>query len=237
MGKVGRYCTALTRYRKSKGFGIHSPFAFHFVLNVLREKAAYYAYADIAERRDEARRMKRLLKVGKPRMISGKSARMMFRIANYFNPKMILQLGTDFGVSAYSTLRVASDSKMWLAGIQAEPGIALALLQSQADRVSVSGSCVEAVDDYIAAVGGNRRYVVVNRVPEAESVSVERWLVSLAEVEAVVVVRNLQNDEVVARLWHALLSRLTYGMAFTNGKMGVVVIEKKLPLQTFSLWF
>ena len=91
MGKIRRYCTALTRYRKSKGFGIHSPFAFHFVLNVLREKSAYYAYADISERRNEARRMKRLLKVRKPRMISEKSARMMFRIANYFNPKMILQ--------------------------------------------------------------------------------------------------------------------------------------------------
>ena len=118
MGKIRRYCTALTRYRKSKGFGIHSPFAFHFVLNVLREKSAYYAYADIAERRNEARRMKRLLKVRKPRMISEKSARMMFRIANYFNPKMILQLGTNFGVSAYSTLRVASDSRMWLASRQ-----------------------------------------------------------------------------------------------------------------------
>ena len=151
MGKIRRYCTALTRYRKSKGFGIHSPFAFHFVLNVLREKSAYYAYADIAERRNEARRMKRLLKVRKPRMISEKSARMMFRIANYFNPKMILQLGTNFGVSAYSTLRVASDSRMWLASSQAEPEIALVLLQNQADRISVSGSCGEAVDDYIAA--------------------------------------------------------------------------------------
>ena len=189
MGKIRRYCTALTRYRKSKGFGIHSPFAFHFVLNVLREKSAYYAYADIAERRNEARRMKRLLKVRKPRMISEKSARMMFRIANYFNPKMILQLGTNFGVSAYSTLRVASDSRMWLASSQAEPEIALVLLQNQADRISVSGSCGEAV------------------------------------------------DEVVARLWRALLSRLTYGMTFTNGKMGVAVIEKKLPRQTFSLWF
>ena len=140
MGKIRRYCTALTRYRKSKGFGIHSPFAFHFVLNVLREKSAYYAYADIAERRNEARRMKRLLKVRKPRMISEKSARMMFRIANYFNPKMILQLGTNFGVSAYSTLRVASDSRMWLASSQAEPEIALVLLQNQADRISVSGA-------------------------------------------------------------------------------------------------
>ena len=207
------------------------------MLNVLREKSAYYAYADIAERRNEARRMKRLLKVRKPRMISEKSARMMFRIANYFNPKMILQLGTNFGVSAYSTLRVSSDSRMWLASSQAEPEIALVLLQNQADRISVSGSCGEAVDDYIAAVGDGKRYVVVNRVTKAEAVSVERWLVSLAETEAVVVVRNLQHDEVVARLWRALLSRLTYGMAFTNGKMGVAVIEKKLPRQTFSLWF
>ena len=52
--KLKRYLTALRRYSRSKGFGIHSPFAFHFVLNVLRERLPYYAYEDIAEIRQLA---------------------------------------------------------------------------------------------------------------------------------------------------------------------------------------
>ena len=31
----------------NKGFGIHSPFVFNFVVNVLNEKNGYYAYSEI----------------------------------------------------------------------------------------------------------------------------------------------------------------------------------------------
>lgn len=40
----------LKRQRSSRGFGIHSPFAYNFVLNVLRERYPYYAYDEIVER-------------------------------------------------------------------------------------------------------------------------------------------------------------------------------------------
>lgn len=237
MGKLRRYCTALTRYRKSKGFGIHSPFAFHFVLNVLREKAAYYAYADIADKRDRARHMKHLLGVRRPKMISEKSARMMFRVANYFNPSAILQLGTNFGVSAYSTLRVSSKSRMWLADCSTGPDIALGLLQSEIDRIDVSRSCRVAIEAYCQEAGADRPYVVVNRVPDGETAAVDEWLRTLRDKEAVVVMRNLQHDVAMLTLWQALRASLTHGMTFTNGKMGIAVIEQKLPRQNFQLWF
>ncbi|MDE5935472.1 MAG: hypothetical protein K2G95_06855 [Muribaculaceae bacterium] len=37
----------LKRLRSSRGFGIHSPFAYDFVVNVLRERCLYYAYSNI----------------------------------------------------------------------------------------------------------------------------------------------------------------------------------------------
>lgn len=238
MGKLRRYCTALTRYRKSKGFGIHSPFAFNFVLNVLREKAAYYAYADIRERRNRARHTKQLLRLRKPKMISEKSARMMFRVANHFNPSAILQLGTNYGVSAYSSLRVSSRSRMWLADCSSGPAAALVLLQDLIERIDVSKTCIEAIRAYESeAPQDGGRYVVVNRIPADEAEAVGRWLQSLAEGDGVVVMRNLQHDEVVSRLWRSLLESLDHGMTFTNGKMGIAVLDRKLPRQNFQLWF
>lgn len=35
------------RYRSSRGFGIHSPFAYDFVVNTLRQPLPYYVYGDI----------------------------------------------------------------------------------------------------------------------------------------------------------------------------------------------
>ena len=43
------------RLRRSRGFGIHSPFAFSFVTGVLRERSRYYAYEGIHRLRREAR--------------------------------------------------------------------------------------------------------------------------------------------------------------------------------------
>jgi len=39
----------LKRLRTAKGFGVHSPFAFNFITNVLFEKYSYYAYFDIPQ--------------------------------------------------------------------------------------------------------------------------------------------------------------------------------------------
>ncbi len=37
----------LTLWRHGRGFGIHSPFAFRFITEVLRMRVPYYAYSDI----------------------------------------------------------------------------------------------------------------------------------------------------------------------------------------------
>ncbi|MDE7397617.1 MAG: hypothetical protein K2M98_07820, partial [Muribaculum sp.] len=42
--------TYLKALRGSRGFGIHSPFAFEFVLNVLRDRHPFYAYEELKRR-------------------------------------------------------------------------------------------------------------------------------------------------------------------------------------------
>ena len=35
---------ALQRYRVSRGYGVHSPFAYRFIIRVLRETLPYYGF-------------------------------------------------------------------------------------------------------------------------------------------------------------------------------------------------
>ena len=94
-----RYSTAWKRFCRSHGFGIHSPFAYNFVVDVIRQRHPYYAY-DVLEQ------MRRQIAPDKPKgeLMTLKNAKLLFRIANHFNPRHILQIGSSYGLSAAATL-------------------------------------------------------------------------------------------------------------------------------------
>ena len=115
---------------RSLGFGIHSPFAYSFVRTVLREQSHYYAYKTISANRRTARaamtahvpqwrmltRMRggKLLRGGKSTMalLPIGAARLLFRIANYYNPNEILQIGTNYGFTASTLMLVSHSSRL-----------------------------------------------------------------------------------------------------------------------------
>ena len=129
----------------SNGHGIHSPFAYKFVLNVLRERYPYYIYNTLSEIRqsaiDEAKKHAR-----HPRIISIKNAKLIFRVTNYFNPMHILQIGTSYGVSSASMLEVSSQSRL----ILCEPNIkeytpTERILSKYGDRIELHDNIAQAL--------------------------------------------------------------------------------------------
>ena len=97
MGRFRRYRTAWSRHHRSGGFGIHSPFAFNFVQNVLGERYPYYAYARIAKWRAKAKTALGGCWPHTSSLISLNEARMLFRITNFFNPSQLLVIGARSG--------------------------------------------------------------------------------------------------------------------------------------------
>ena len=115
------YFTALN----GKGHGIHSPFVYDFVRQVLIDKRNFYAYNQVEALRQKLFRDNTLIEVEdfgagstinktNQRSVSSiaqhaakskKWAQLLFRIVNYYQPKNILELGTSLGIStAYMSL-------------------------------------------------------------------------------------------------------------------------------------
>lgn len=69
----------LARVRKRCGYGVHSPFAFRFITEVIYERSAYYAYAPL-------RRQLRWWQ----RCRVEKICRLVLRIANRQHPRVVL---------------------------------------------------------------------------------------------------------------------------------------------------
>lgn len=239
MGRIKRYRTALSRHHRSKGHGIHSPYAYNFVRNVLREKSPYYSYSDMKDMRraviDSLRDVK-----NHPRVISFKGMKMLFRITNYFNPLCIMQVGACYGMTAATMLNVSSQSRLWLyePHLDAYPVIGN-VLTPYLDSIECYNSFDVAYKGYVQALNDDvLPFVLVNSVPEdADMEPLRQHLLSMLHRDCVLVFRNIHRSARVNRLWFHLKESMQWGQSFTNEKTGVIVAKKSLNLEHFFLWF
>lgn len=115
-----------------KGHGIHSPFIFDFVTNVLNDRRHFYSYETIEALRSQLLSDKTILSIEdfgagstggttKQRTISSiarhaakskKLCRLLFRIVHHYQPKTILELGTSLGISSAYMASAAHDAKL-----------------------------------------------------------------------------------------------------------------------------
>lgn len=102
--------------------GVHSPFVFDLVTKCFYDKKKYYEYENIIDyklslKQDDTQinvtdfgAGSRVFKSNKRRIkdiaevagISIKRAKILFRIVNYFQPNLFLELGTSLGIATYS---------------------------------------------------------------------------------------------------------------------------------------
>jgi len=134
MNLIGQYLRYLLSSRKR--YGIHSPFVFTLIINVLRDKRQFYAFEEIGQVRKDIRKSDdviTLTEYGAPSKtmncqrtlasfvrnasLRPKYGRLLFRLVNFFEPSTILEIGTGLGIStAYMALARRNAYMMTLEG-------------------------------------------------------------------------------------------------------------------------
>lgn len=72
--------SSFQRLRHKYGFGIHSPFAYHFITEVLNQRHGYYAYAQLHHKHE----------------------RLVFRVALYFRPGRVVLMAPELASASVS---------------------------------------------------------------------------------------------------------------------------------------
>lgn len=75
MRKIGNIWVWLRRFRHRRGYGVHSPFAFRFLQDVVYEKSPYYAYCELDSHLARSQRLRQR-----------RGLRLLFRLSNYAQP-------------------------------------------------------------------------------------------------------------------------------------------------------
>lgn len=123
MGETLRIASKYLHYyitaQNGKGHGIHSPFVFDFVINVLNDKRHFHAYTKVEALRKKLLEDGREIEVEdmgagstvstlKRRQIADiakhaakpkKFGQLLFRMVNYYQPSNIIELGTSLGIT------------------------------------------------------------------------------------------------------------------------------------------
>jgi predicted O-methyltransferase YrrM len=124
------------------GHGTHSPFVFDFIKNVLNDTRDFYAFSSIESLRQQLKNDNTILQVddlgagsrvsksnqrtvseiAKNALKSKKLAQFLFRLANYYQPKTILELGTSLGIT--TAYLAAANANANVYSIEGVPAIA-----------------------------------------------------------------------------------------------------------------
>ena len=116
-----------------KGHGIHSPFVFYFVKNVLNDNSSYPAYQAIERKRKSLLKDSSVIEVEdfgagssviktNKRVVSAiaasslkpkKYAQLLYRMVKYYQPVTILELGTSFGITTAYLASANETSKVF----------------------------------------------------------------------------------------------------------------------------
>ena len=95
-----RFTRWISRWRHRRGYGVHSPWAFSWITQVIYNDMAYYAYADLQRRRR--------LPAADPEALAGtlseKDDRLLFRMANAAEANDIAVVGA-VGAARFSLFR------------------------------------------------------------------------------------------------------------------------------------
>lgn len=232
LSRISHLFSSLGRLRRSRGFGVHSPFAFRFVLNVMCQKHGYYAYKTIEHLHFYATRLARH-KPWRSDVMPLCEAKALFRIVNYYNPRHLLHLGSTAGLSVAVTALASSKSKhlLYVQGAQCTD-----MLTSCAERVNREQTIHSAAEHYaqIIAESGEKSFVTIDlKEAEPEAEAVVRHAVDNG---GVIVFCNTAKGSESQRLSDMCRSYAGRGMWFGNNHLGVMVANPKLPRQDFMLW-
>ncbi len=88
----------LRRFRKRRGYGVHSPYAFDYITRVCNETAPYYKYKEL---KAEEKSLRSLMDKQWATAESSKVKRLLFRLVNRAQPLTLVETGPDTAATLY----------------------------------------------------------------------------------------------------------------------------------------
>lgn len=199
----------LIRFRKRKGYGVHSPFAFDFITGVIYNSDTYYAYSSL--RQPLTASIARLDEYDPESGLTAKDLRLLFRITNWATPSHIVLCGASQAIEAY----IAA----------ARPSATLTHIEAAThgrDHIHAETTPPLSTDTTPLIYCDHPSLIA-----EAIHTDTPTWQ------HALILVRGIHTDASCRRLWDELRDSNRCTVSFDLGRFGVVVTHPKINKQHY----
>ncbi len=222
----------MRKLKHRKGFGVHSPFAFSIITQVIEEKLPYYAY----------HRMQTLYRKQAP--VSFKVACLLFRLANRFKCRTIAELGCDGGYTMLPLL--LSDSRNHISTqapdqIQHEITSRLSLFKISAERIAFTEdiSMIEPADKYDMIVINQNPFAPdkPNNNLDVEAEMLVQWVMTHTKEDSLVFVNGIQPRQKLEQFWDLLCDRDDVSITMDLYNNGLAILKPRFFKQHYIAAF
>jgi len=222
------------------GYGIHSPFVFDLIINVIEERRQYYCYEKLHEALYQIKHDKRkvflngatvtMAKAARDNCLTENELRLLFRLANRFRPQTILTAGSDFGTTAmYMT---AFSSSTQCIAIEPEQSVAAA---ARHFIKRFTQTQVEIVEDTFSNfyLPDNKKIDMLmwgNSAKEHFDIDVLERLLPFLRESSVLIIKDIRNGDI----WKTVCTHPKVSVTIDLYNLGIVFFDPKLHRRTYK---
>lgn len=204
----------LKRFRYRKGYGVHSPFAFSLLTDVVYERLPYYAYSELKQLRRQLPK--------EARKYPERVDKLLFRLVNRFRPQRVLEVGTGAGLSLCYLAAGRVDAQcVSLPGTDAS-GVVDEVVDSCKNVSIVSGPLLPAFHREVEIEPGIGLLHIAH-TPDFAQVF-ENFL-QHAEKDSLVVVQGIHDTKAKRKWWSSVVADERTGITFDLYDLGLVFFD------------
>lgn len=213
-----KYCKYWLTADNGKGHGIHSPFVFKFVIDVLNDERFFYAFETIEN-------------IANADLNDKKFNRLLFRIADYHQPKSILVIDETIGITTSYIALANTDASVYSYINQAN---------NFQKAKAVTNNCKADNCYFVTNIAEKKHYdlVYVDAQNHLQLNNVLQEALPLLHPQSILIINNINSTKEIEAQWLQLQTHSAVTLTINLFQIGLVFFrpENKIA-QHFTIRF
>ncbi|MGL5788085.1 MAG: hypothetical protein ACRCX4_14910 [Bacteroidales bacterium] len=213
----------IKRWRNKRGFGVHSPFAFHLITEIIREKYPFYKFEII----DEA--VKSYCEQ-ENRHITTRKFHILFRLINHLHSSRVLEIGSYNGLSTLSMALCGNEKSIQVLPLKERDYTRIATLKEQYDLSNIQTLTnkeeIEGLFDFI---------YIHAPIENLSLLDTYKYIKTFAKEDGVIMIDRIRKDRQTKKEWKQILKYEAPQMVIDQDYRALMFLDKRLNPKNYTI--